>query len=84
MCTHFYIVKNSKVHQLFIEQIFHNDKVEVTPLTSRSVEECTIYMKDLTAQEGANVHYNIVNFTFLHVMSKRIISFLPIIRILMQ
>jgi hypothetical protein len=41
-------------------------------------------MEDLTGQECANVRYNIVDYTFLHVMSKRIIQFLPIIRILMQ
>jgi hypothetical protein len=29
--THFHIVENSKLHQLFIEQIFHNYKVEETP-----------------------------------------------------
>jgi hypothetical protein len=48
------------------------------------VKKCAIYMKDLTAQERANVRYNIVDSTFLHIMSKRIISFIPIIRILMQ
>jgi hypothetical protein len=41
-------------------------------------------MKDLTVQERANVRYNIVNSTFLYVTSKRIIPFIPIIRILMQ
>jgi hypothetical protein len=35
ICTHFHIVDNSKVHQMFTKQIFHNDKVEGTPLTSR-------------------------------------------------
>jgi hypothetical protein len=36
------------------------------------------------AQECANVCYNIVHSTSLHVMFKQIIAFLPIIRILMQ
>jgi hypothetical protein len=48
------------------------------------VEECAIYIEDLTTQERANVYYNIVDSTFLHVINKRIISFLPIVRILMQ
>jgi hypothetical protein len=48
------------------------------------IEECTIYMKDLTSQEYANIRYNIVDSTLLHVMSKRIIPSLPIIRKLIQ
>jgi hypothetical protein len=38
VCTHLHIVKNSIVHQLFTEQILHNDKVEGTPLTFRSCQ----------------------------------------------
>jgi hypothetical protein len=34
VCTHFHIVKNSKLHQLFTQQILHNNIVEETPLTS--------------------------------------------------
>jgi hypothetical protein len=36
VCTHFHIVKNCKLHQLFTQQIFYNYIVEETPLTSRS------------------------------------------------
>jgi hypothetical protein len=36
VCTHFHIVENSKVYQLFTEQIFYNDKVEKTLLMFRS------------------------------------------------
>jgi hypothetical protein len=36
VCTHFHIVENSKLHQLFIQQIFHKYIVEETPLTSRA------------------------------------------------
>jgi hypothetical protein len=36
VCTHFHMVENLKVHQMFTKQIFHNNKVEGTSLKSRS------------------------------------------------
>jgi hypothetical protein len=36
VCTHFHIVENSKLHQLFTQQIFQTYIVEETLLTCRS------------------------------------------------
>jgi hypothetical protein len=44
VCTHFHIVQNSKLHQLFTKQISRNYKVEETSLTSQSCRRiCHLY-----------------------------------------